>query len=272
MTKEEQKKLQKKQMEILDEIDKICKKHKIKYSLDAGTLLGAIRHNGFIPWDDDADILMTRDNYNKFLKIAEKELPENYFIQTPSKEHDYPHTFTKLRLNNTLLVEKINVGKNFHQGIFVDIFPYDYAGNTLLGAKLKTIYIVSLRTLLLKKLGYPVKGRSFIQKIVIGFLSIFAKFTNSDKLKRKIEKSLLNNKKKTKYIASLTGNSLFNAIMRTSIFDKYTTHKFENKEYSIIKDYDEYLHNLYGDYMTPPEQKEREIGHGVIKVEFNTKK
>lgn len=271
MNKSEQKQLQKKQLEILDEIDRICKKHKIKYYLDAGSLLGAIRHNGFIPWDDDMDIGMTRENYNKFMKIAPKEIRKDLFIQTLDSEENYPHAFSKIRMNHTLLLEKINVGKDIHQGIFVDIFPIDYAGNSLAMAKLKMIHCVSLRTMLLHRLGYPVKGRSTIQNIMISIMCTFSKFLTIKFLKKRIQKSLCSIKHKTKYMASFAGNSLFDAIYDTKVLEKYTTHKFEDRKYSILVEYDQYLKYLYHNYMELPPEETRYIGHGVLDIKIKTK-
>ena len=104
------------------EIDRICKKHNIKYFLAGGTLLGAIRHKGFIPWDDDADVMMLREDYDKFLEVAQSELPPNMFVQNPKTEKLNHHVFTKIRMDNTLFATK-HTGKfmNMHNGIFIDI-------------------------------------------------------------------------------------------------------------------------------------------------------
>lgn len=118
---------QKIMLEILLEIHRICVENHITYWLEAGTLLGAIRHKGFIPWDDDCDVSMPRQDYEKFLKIAQSKLPESMFLQTKETDKDYPLPWAKIRKNGTLLIETGETGKeNYHHGIFVDIFPYDY--------------------------------------------------------------------------------------------------------------------------------------------------
>lgn len=114
-------------VEILKEIDRICTKHQITWFLFAGTALGAVRHHGFIPWDDDCDIAMPRKDYNKFLEVAEEELSNKFFFQTKQTDPYYGRPMVKIRMNGTKLVEfdeKMN--EKYHQGIFVDIFPYDY--------------------------------------------------------------------------------------------------------------------------------------------------
>ena len=117
---------QKIMLEILQEVHKICVANDITYWIEAGTLLGAKRHKGFIPWDDDIDIAMPRKDYNKFLKIAQEKLPQDMFLQNKETEPDYYLPFSKIRKNNTLLIETGETGEeNYHHGIFIDIFPFD---------------------------------------------------------------------------------------------------------------------------------------------------
>lgn len=118
---------QKVMLEILLEIHRICEENKITYWLEAGTLLGAVRHKGFIPWDDDCDVAMPRKDYEKFLKIAQEKLPDNMFLQTEKTDSEYPIPWAKIRKNGTILIETGESGEEkYHHGIFVDIFPYDY--------------------------------------------------------------------------------------------------------------------------------------------------
>ena len=91
-------------LEILQEIHKICVENNLTYWLEAGTLLGAVRHKGFIPWDDDSDVSMPRADYEKFLKIAQKKLPKDMFLQTQDTDKEYPLPWAKIRKNGTLLV------------------------------------------------------------------------------------------------------------------------------------------------------------------------
>jgi len=125
ISKSELKKIQNTLLEILIEVDRICRKNDIKYFLFAGTLLGAVRHKGFIPWDDDIDIAMPREDYEKFLQIVQKEPYSNYFLQNVITEIEAPFLFSKFRKDDTLLLEKAVMNKNIHHGIFIDIFPLD---------------------------------------------------------------------------------------------------------------------------------------------------
>ncbi len=124
-TPEELSQLHKELYEILAEIIRVCKKHDISYFIQGGTAIGAFFENAILPWDDDIDIGMTRKNYEKFIKIAPNELDSNYFLQSPHTDVHTPYYFTKVRKMNTLFVEKDFAHIKAHQGIFIDVFPFD---------------------------------------------------------------------------------------------------------------------------------------------------
>jgi len=124
-TSENLRKCQLKQLGILEEVDHICTKHDIGYWLDGGTLLGAVRHKGFIPWDDDIDIAMTETDLNRFLQVAQAELPENLFLQTPETDPHLKEPIVKIRDLNSLFVEGSDTfNVDYEKGIFIDIFPF----------------------------------------------------------------------------------------------------------------------------------------------------
>jgi len=112
-------------LRMLKIIDYLCRKHNLHYWLCFGTLLGAIRHKGFIPWDDDLDICMMREDYEKFIKIAQKEFPDDLFIQTRETDplYDYLPLPCKVRDKKSLIIAEGMTDKKYHQGLFVDIFP-----------------------------------------------------------------------------------------------------------------------------------------------------
>ncbi len=119
------KEAQKVMFDILCEFDEVCKKHNLTYWLDHGTLLGAVRHKGFIPWDDDLDVTMPREDYEKFLHIAQKELPKNRFLQYKKTDKQCVIYFSKIRDNDSCFIDAWEESRNvkYHQGIYIDIFP-----------------------------------------------------------------------------------------------------------------------------------------------------
>ena len=125
-------------LEMLKDIDSVCKRHRISYQLFAGTALGAVRHHGFIPWDDDVDIIMPRSEYEHFFKEAAKDFDETlYFVQQEHSAH-WPMPYSKLRRNNTTCIEKYH-SKDLktHQGVYVDIFPCDNLSDCTLMRKIQ---------------------------------------------------------------------------------------------------------------------------------------
>ena len=118
--------MQHRMTEMLGEIDKICRRHNLKYWLCSGTLLGCVRHGGYIPWDDDLDIEMLREDYEKLLKILPEELPEHLKLQTPDTDPGYFFQFAKVRDTRSYLEETNDYDRIFQlKGIFIDIFPYE---------------------------------------------------------------------------------------------------------------------------------------------------
>ena len=127
------------QLNMLLKVDEICRLNNIRYYLIGGSALGAVRHKGFIPWDDDVDIGMFRRDYDQFLDIADKFLDNKYFLQTNRTDPDYHGPYAKLRANNTTYIEKVSrsLGAKIHQGIFIDIFPLDNVPDKKLLLKLQ---------------------------------------------------------------------------------------------------------------------------------------
>ena len=122
-------------LKIMDDVDRICRKHGLNYYLYGGTLLGAVRHGGFIPWDDDVDIVMPRADYQKFGEICKKELSDRYFWQTCFSDPAYPMLFAKIRKNGTFVRERKWDNRKMHKGIYVDILPLDeFPDNSFRGA------------------------------------------------------------------------------------------------------------------------------------------
>lgn len=153
----------------------MCDKLKLKYFVIGGTLIGAIRHNGFIPWDNDIDIAMPREDYEKFIKLGQKHLKKNLFIQTYKTDPNYLQNYTKIRDSNTTFIES-NVKKhNINHGIFIDIFPLD----TLY--KFNKIKLKLLNYQITKQYSIPEK-RSFKNKLILTISNILYKRKNTQQI------------------------------------------------------------------------------------------
>ena len=144
-------------LDMLIEFDAICKKNQLQYWLDSGSLLGAVRHQGFIPWDDDIDISMPIEDYNRFLKIAQSELSSEIFFQTTQTDKNFKFDYIKLRSNKASIVEFHEKDKiiEYHQGVFIDIFPMLTLENTQENIKLYDSILKQIRDISSTSLHTP---------------------------------------------------------------------------------------------------------------------
>lgn len=251
----ELRKAQLKMVEILEAIDDICRRHDIDYWLAAGTLLGAVRHNGFIPWDDDCDIVMFRKDFEKFWHIAEKELPANMIRQNNELDSNYHKRVNKIRMKDTLLIEVDETGKEpYHHGIFVDVFILDYYPDS---AKKIAELLKIVPALHKKKKQYPKASfKRLWLSMVSGFLYLF------HGLLRSYWKHISKQHRKNE-VLSLIGHevNVFDNVFITKDFlypVKYDI-TFEGKQFPVPNKYDEWLRLSYGDYMILPPVDKRHI-------------
>ncbi len=253
--------LQEKQLEILLEIDRACKKHNITYMLDGGTLLGAIRHKGFIPWDDDLDIMMNLKDYKKFLKVAEKELNSKFFLQCCDTDRWYL-MYTKIRMNGTTMIEQNYEKINFHQGIWVDIFPI--VGLDKDEKKLKNKNkALSFSNLLLQDAFFDVTPNLSVKLKAIKLIPLSLRRTVAKIIRWFIFKNIKN----YEYADTYWGFDL-TPRFRSKWFEEVTYKQFEGHSFPVPKMYDEFLSCLYGDYMTPPPPDKRNGGHYISVLDF----
>jgi len=242
-----------KQLNILEEIDKICKRHHIEYWLDGGSLLGAVRHGGFIPWDDDIDIAMRLEDEKRFEEVALKELPEWLFLQTPQTDPGSKEPITKIRDNNSLYIEQgDDFTRPYVKGIFVDIFPFvDYPNIPRKWIKKLTKGISKSKSILHHQHGYSL--RSFAEFFYFG-----AQYYLYNALWKFV--GLFGKKTRCSDVPYLNGRGIS--------FDKKAiqplgTIQFEGKDFPAPCDPDSYLKDLYGDYMAIPPVEKREF-HSIF--------
>lgn len=261
---DEKRKLQNLILLIAKEIVRICDKYDILYYLDGGTQLGAVRHKGFIPWDDDFDIAMKRSDYEKFIIICEKELDKTkFFLQTEWSEQNYCFAFTKIQLLGTEIIEDFSKKVNIHHGIFVDIFPYDNLPDNFIQQKWFLYKNHILKNLIWIKCGYgTIEHKRKISYCIFKILGIL--FTIKYLKKKRYKLIIQNNKNDTK----LCFTSDYPKIkLENDWFDKFDLYEFETEKFKGFKDYDSFLKTLYGEYMTLPPIEERKQ-HSNYKIDF----
>jgi len=265
-------KLQLIELEILKEVVKVCNQYNIEYFIDSGTALGAFRHSGFIPWDDDIDIGMTRANYDRFLKIAPKEINSEIFIQNRKTDKKSPFYSTRARKNNTTHMEWDKRNMKIHHGVYIDIFPYDSIPdneNKRLKFQKRCKRIIKIY----KIRSIPDRYKKPEKNIKWWSLAIIRRLLHYTLVpipiswgERYVEKNFRKyNNKQTQHITCLSYGGI-HSFKKDDIFPVREI-VFEGNVYFAPNNMDNYLKELYGDYMTLPPEKER-IGHEPYKLAF----
>ncbi len=249
-------KLQLTELEILNEFVRICNEHNLQYYLMGGTLLGAVRHKGFIPWDDDIDVIMPRADYDRFADLCKTSLSPDYFYQAPETDPYYYLTYAKLRKNSTEIYEERFIKSKFHKGVFIDIFPLDPcpAPGPVSHLLFNILAVMNYRGQIDSGETYePYEEMS--GRIGYAVLNLFSP-QKLPTVRRKILRvsKLLS---KGAYIASYSGAYGYRKeVYPSSWFSPGRKILFEQSQYTIPKEAEQVLTRLYGhDYMIP-EQKE----------------
>ena len=244
-------------LRLLENLDYICKQNNISYWLDGGTLLGAVRHHGFIPWDDDIDIGMMRNDFKRFLEVAPNYLSDDIFLQT--RDNDLYFNITvqaKLRDTKSLLIEKSETtGEKFHQGIFLDIFAYDYLPTNSLKRTFYKGITKKLCKLQRTKMMYPKRFTSDLQYI------FFHRFFSMKLLQKWVDALITYINKSNNEIIGFGLDSTLKRIYQKDLFFPLSQVRFENKKFPAPKDTDYYLKTTYGDYNQLPPKSVREAKH-----------
>lgn len=253
-------KLHSAELEILIEVDRVCKKHGISYFLDSGTALGAIRHKGFIPWDDDIDIAMLREDYDHFCSIAKDELSSLFFFQTIETDKNYNKFHAKIRKNNTKYVESRIIGREMHQGIFIDVVPFDKVPASFY--KITNRFVFLMRRMVgydhEKELLPKNKWKELLTRIMVG----------KKPLHRYYKVCTMFNKLENNYMYTAFEYPVYqHFVFPSRIFEGIKEVEFEGHLFPIVSGYDEYLKIMYGDYMQlPPEDKR--VTHDILELKI----
>ena len=257
-------------LEILKEVIRICEKIKTKYYVIGGTFLGAVRHKGFIPWDDDIDIAMPREDYEKFLEAANTELNSKYKVLNYRTDPDFHYCITRLVDTTKEVIEKRDRTKKSF--VAIDIFPIDGTPNNKILRKLYYFNIMKHRAILslcYKENIDKERKRKKSEKILIAILTKipFNKIFSARKEKIIIDKKLSKQDiKKSNNIGTIMGAYRTREIVPKEYFGKGAYYDFEDIKVMGPEMYDEYLTHMYGDYMTIPKNVDRKTHYEIVKV------
>lgn len=255
MISSETKELWNVQLQLLDKLLEVCKKYDITVWAGGGTQLGAIRHKGYIPWDDDIDICMLRSSFDKLMEIGPKEFTHPFFLQSTYTEKDFPGAFAKLRMDDTTFILRSDIFQDYHQGICLDLFPLDAFPDDPDEYQRFRGKALSIRENLYMSCYF--KGTSKLNPVLLykylkGKLYIFINGGFYKYHRKYVDLFRRYSTEENEYVGSLTldfDEKHFR--FKRSIFDMTIMVPFEDRLIPVPVGYDEFLTSQYGDYMTP---------------------
>lgn len=261
------------QLDMIVELDRVCRMHNINYIISDGTLLGAVRHKGYIPWDDDADISMTREDYEKFKMVTSDLNPDICFFQDHTTDREYRWGYGKLRRTGTTFIRAGQEHIKCKSGVFIDIFPLDDVPKSTFGQMLQDFECFCFRKITWSKVGmYQTKG---LNKLLFTFLSKIPIDWVYNKLSKYTQKS---SNETDNYVRILMFPSYGKLYKKSCLDLRYgfpkkwvldrVEYEFEGHRFYGPKDYDGFLSLKYGDYMELPPENKRDPHAPVSSYKF----
>lgn len=256
---------------LAEELRRICEKHNIKHFVIAGSLLGAVRHKGFIPWDDDMDFGLLRSDYERLLQVLPAELGNEFYFKSLLTTKGYAYPFAKIYLKNTVFLEANSAKTKVKDGIFIDVFPMDALPNEprLQKAQNKKLYF--LKRLLLAKLNYdPCKKNEYAKRVVYAALKALSLPFSEQHLKQRLNSLAKLYSEQPSDLVGATGGAYgyYKEAVCSAWFENTVQLPFEQTKVYAPVGYEGYLKRFYGDYMTPPPVDKRYNRHSALEVDF----
>ena len=262
------KNLRKTEFDILCTFDRYCKTNGITYSLYGGTLLGAVRHKGFIPWDDDIDVAMTRSEFTKFCRVWRNHSLEGYYLEYFEYDVHTQNSHAKIRKDGTMLLmrgEDENIG---HHGIWIDIFILDKISKHFFNSR-RTLW-AGFEMLTLIKGNVIYQGESLIKRLIRQLVRTIPSGRRQLRLKSIVTYLRKNYSDISSdfYFCDMCTYSYLKKRYPCDTADSYTTLSFEEKEFPAFSNYHKILHIMYGAYMKLPPEKDRVCMHATSRIVF----
>lgn len=279
LTPEEFRIMQLLELDMLIEFDRVCRKYNIKYCITCGTLLGAVRHKGYIPWDTDADLAMLREEYEKFRKVANELNPKICYFQDHFNDPEYLWQYGKLRRTGTKFVRAGQEHMKGKTGVFVDLFVLDDIPINVLGMMVQDLWCFFLRKVLYSRVG-KVSEKNIVIKIIYSLIANIPVDWVYKNVEKMAKNSKNNNPNKVRALLFPSFGKLYlknkhPAKIRFGMpkewFLERAEYDFESHKLYGTKDYDAFLKYVYDDYMTLPPKNKRQPHAPVSSFNFNVK-